>query len=79
MHASIPGGAPHVLDQHRIVYNQPIVLNERLAGVAIEGVIRHNDARDDGGFLRLSVERMGTRAPAWRSRSCGAMPSKGPC
>ncbi|MGF6955404.1 TnpA family transposase [Paraburkholderia youngii] len=40
----------HVLDQHGIVYNQPIVLNERQAGVAIEGVIRHNENRDDGGL-----------------------------
>jgi hypothetical protein len=44
----------HVLDQHGIVYNQPIVLNERQAEVAIEGVIRHND-----GVLRLSVDTHG--------------------
>jgi TnpA family transposase len=49
----------HVLDQHGIVYNQPIVLNERQAGVAIEGVIRHNENRDDGGLLRLSVDTHG--------------------
>lgn len=49
----------HVLDQHGIVYNQPIVLNERQAGVAIEGVVRHNDTRDDGGLLRLSVDTHG--------------------
>nr|WP_226382964.1 transposase [Burkholderia mayonis] len=49
----------HVLDQHGIVYNQPIVLNERQAGVAIEGVIRHNETRDDGGLLRLSVDTHG--------------------
>jgi TnpA family transposase len=49
----------HVLDQHGIVYNQPIVLNERQAGVAIEGVIRHNENRDDGGVLRLSVDTHG--------------------
>jgi len=30
----------HVLDQHGIVYNQPIVLNKRQAGVAMEGVSR---------------------------------------
>jgi hypothetical protein len=45
----------HVLDQHGIVYNQPIVLNERQAGAAIEGAIRHSDNRDDGGLSRLSV------------------------
>ena len=49
----------HVLDQHGIVYNHPIVLNERQAGVAIEGVIRHNDTRDDSGLLRLSVDTHG--------------------
>jgi TnpA family transposase len=49
----------HVLDQHGIVYNHPIVLNERQAGVAIEGIIRHNDTRNDGGLLRLSVDTHG--------------------
>jgi hypothetical protein len=49
----------HVLDQHGIVYNQPIVLNERQAGAAIEGTIRHNDNRDDGGLSRLSVDTHG--------------------
>lgn len=49
----------HVLDQHGTVYNQPIVLNERKAGVAIEGVLRHNESRDDGGLLRLSVDTHG--------------------
>jgi TnpA family transposase len=49
----------HVLDQHGIVYNQPTALNERQAGVAIEGVIRHNENRDDGGLLRLSVDTHG--------------------
>lgn len=48
-----------MLDQHGIVYNQPIVLNERQAGVAIEGVLRHNENRDDGGLLRLSVDTHG--------------------
>ncbi|TDG02544.1 Tn3 family transposase [Paraburkholderia guartelaensis] len=49
----------HVLDQHGIVYNQPIVLNERQAGVAIEGVTRHNENRDDGGLQRLCVDTHG--------------------
>ncbi|MDR5752360.1 MULTISPECIES: transposase [unclassified Caballeronia] len=49
----------HVLDQHGIVYNQPFVLNERQAGVAIEGVVRHNESRDDVGLLRLSVDTHG--------------------
>lgn len=33
----------HVLDQHGIIYDQPIVLNERQAGAAIEGVVRYNE------------------------------------
>lgn len=49
----------HVLDQHGIVYNQPIVLNERQAGVAIEGAVRHNDTREDGGLLALAVDTHG--------------------
>ncbi|WP_259460727.1 Tn3 family transposase [Paraburkholderia sp. BL23I1N1] len=56
----------HVLDQHGIVYNHPIVLNERQAGVAIEGIIRHNDTRNDGGLLRLSVTRMVIRMWQWQ-------------
>ncbi|MBB0179440.1 MULTISPECIES: Tn3 family transposase [Ralstonia] len=49
----------HVLDQHGIAYNQPMVLNERQTGVAIEGVIRHNETRTDGGLLRLAVDTHG--------------------
>jgi len=49
----------HMLDQHGIVYNQPMVLNERQAGVAIEGVLRHNETRSDGGLLRLAVDTHG--------------------
>jgi TnpA family transposase len=49
----------HVLDQHGIVYNQPMVLNERQTGVAIEGVMRHNETRTDGGLLRLAVDTHG--------------------
>lgn len=46
----------HVLDQHGIAYNQPMVLNERQTGVVIEGVIRHNETRTEGGLLRLAVD-----------------------
>lgn len=53
------GICTHVLDQHGLVYIQPIVLNERQAGVAIEGVLRHNENRDDGGLLRLSIDTHG--------------------
>ncbi len=34
----------HVLDQWGIVYDQPIVLNQRQAGAAIEGVVRNTPA-----------------------------------
>ena len=36
----------HVRDRWGIVYDQPIVLNERQAGVAIEGIEQHNSAAD---------------------------------
>lgn len=49
----------HVLDQHGIAYNQPIVLNERQTGPAIAGVLHHNATREDGGLLRLSVDTHG--------------------
>nr|WP_327373122.1 Tn3 family transposase [Caballeronia arationis] len=35
------------------------MLNGCQAGVAIEGVVRHNENRDDGGLLRLSVDTHG--------------------
>lgn len=49
----------HVLDQHGIVYNQPIVLNERQAGPAIAGVLRYNETREDCGLQRLAVDTHG--------------------
>ncbi|MCF6561191.1 transposase, partial [Escherichia coli] len=49
----------HVLDQHGIAYNQPMVLNERQTGVAIEGVLRHNETSTGGGLLRLAVDTHG--------------------
>jgi hypothetical protein len=36
----------HVLDRWGIFYDQPIVLNERQAGAAIEGVVRQNTTKD---------------------------------
>ncbi|NML17305.1 Tn3 family transposase [Azohydromonas caseinilytica] len=42
----------HLRDRWGIVYDQPIVLNERQAGVAIEGVEQHNRIEDR---LRLSL------------------------
>ncbi|RQR70540.1 MULTISPECIES: Tn3 family transposase [unclassified Burkholderia] len=61
----------HVLDQHGIVYNQPIVLNERQASVAIEGVLRHNESRDDAmvDCCDSPSTRTGTRAWGWPSRN----------
>jgi hypothetical protein len=44
----------HVLDRWGIVYDQPIALNERQAGVAIEGIERHNSGDDR---IRLSPGR----------------------
>lgn len=45
----------HVLDRWSIIYHQPIVLGERQAGVAIEGVIRQTELDLD----RLAVDTHG--------------------
>ena len=44
----------HVLDAYGIFYDQPIVLNERQAAAAVQGVEHYNDARGDNG-IRLSL------------------------
>ncbi|MBS0454250.1 MAG: Tn3 family transposase [Proteobacteria bacterium] len=44
----------HVRDRWGIVYDQPIVLNERQAGAAIEGVEQHNQERTEER-IRLSL------------------------
>jgi TnpA family transposase len=49
----------HVLDQHGIIYDQPIVLNERQAGPAIEGVVRYNDALERVRLSLLAVDTHG--------------------
>jgi TnpA family transposase len=49
------GTYTHVLDQWSIIYDQPIVLNRRQAGVAIEGVLRQKSA----GLHRLAVDTHG--------------------
>ncbi len=54
----------HLLDQHGIVYNQPIVLNERQAGPAIAGVLRYNETREGSGYSGSRSTRMDTRASA---------------
>lgn len=53
----------HVLDQHGIVYDQPIVLNERQAGPAIEGVVRYNDSSDRMRLSLLAVDTHGYTNP----------------
>ncbi len=49
----------HVLDQHGIIYDQPIVLNERQAGAAIEGVVRYNDSNERVRLSLLAVDTHG--------------------
>ena len=43
----------HVLDRYGVIYDQPIVLNERQGGAAVEGVERHNT--DGAERVRLSL------------------------
>ncbi len=49
----------HVLDRRGIVYDQPIVLNERQAGVAVEGVEQHNRSEDRIRLSLLAVDTHG--------------------
>jgi TnpA family transposase len=49
----------HVHDRHGIIYDQPIVLNERQAGAAIEGVVNYNDSTDRVRLQLLSVDTHG--------------------
>lgn len=55
------GTYAHVLDQWGIVYDQPIVLNHRQAGAAIEGALRQDlvhlerAAADTHGFTHFAV------------------------
>lgn len=43
----------HVLSSYGVIYDQPIVLNERQAGAALEGVEQYNARIDDG--IKLSL------------------------
>ena len=54
----------HVRDRWGIVYDQPIVLNERQAGVAIEGIEQHNGAADRIRISLLAVDTHGYTNPA---------------
>lgn len=49
------GAYTHVLDQWAIIYDQPIVLNRRQAGAAIEGVLQQEVAQ----LQRLAVDSHG--------------------
>jgi TnpA family transposase len=53
----------HLLDHHGIVYNQPVVLNERQAGPAIEGVVQHNATNEGTRLQRLAVDTHGYTYP----------------
>ena len=54
----------HVLDCWGIVYDQPIVLNERQAGVAVEGVERYNRSDDRIRLSLLAVDTHGYSSAA---------------
>jgi TnpA family transposase len=54
----------HVRDRWGIVYDQPIVLNERQAGVAIEGIEEHNSAADRIRISLPAVDTHGYTNPA---------------
>ncbi len=49
----------HVRDRWGLFYNQPVVLNERQAGVAVEGVEQHNRAEDRIRISLLAVDTHG--------------------
>lgn len=47
----------HLLDCWGIVYDQPIVLNERQTGAAVEGVEQHNRSQDRIRLSLLAVDK----------------------
>jgi len=49
----------HVRDRWGLFYDQPVVLNERQAGVAVEGVEQHNRAEDRIRISLLAVDTHG--------------------
>jgi TnpA family transposase len=53
----------HILDTHGLAYGQPVVLNERQVGPAIEGVVRYNEATTSNRLLRLAVDTHGYTHP----------------
>jgi TnpA family transposase len=49
----------HVQDRYGIIYDQPIVLNERQAGAAIEGVVHYNSSEERVRLQFLAVDTHG--------------------
>jgi TnpA family transposase len=54
----------HVMDRYGIVYDQPIVLNERQGGAAVEGVERYNSGQDGVRLSLLAVDTHGYTHPS---------------
>lgn len=53
----------HVLDKYGIIYDQPIVLNERQAGPAIAGAVHYNNGEDRVRLSWLAVDTHGYTNP----------------
>lgn len=53
----------HVLDQYGIIYDQPIVLNERQAGPAIAGTVHYNNSEERVRVSLLAVDTHGYTNP----------------
>lgn len=63
-----------LLDCWGIVYDQPIVLNERQAGAAVEGVEQHNRSQDRIRLSLLAVDKYEVRrGRAERRRAAPAL------
>jgi TnpA family transposase len=54
----------HLLNRNGIIYDQPIVHNERQHGVAIDGVVRYNDSTERVRLSLLAVDTHGYTNPA---------------
>lgn len=64
----------HVLDRHCIVYHQPVVLNQRQTGPAIQGAVAYNAHAADRKLTRLAVDTHGQihrASTSSRARHCG--------
>jgi len=49
----------HVLNNHGVIHHQPVVLNERQVGPAIEGVVSRNRQTETSRLRRLAVDTHG--------------------